>query len=493
LKWVRRLALIAAALLAAVLLLVAGAVLFLHTERGGRLASEQVLGRVSESISGTLEIGALQFRGSRLHLTDVVLRDPDGEVVARIDAVDVKIGPLALFRKTIHIESLRLVRPDLRIVQDERGTNLQRALEPREPRPDKPAQEGGGKSSMNVIVEDASAEGGRVEYEQRIAEGRTLALGGLELRAELSKLDAGDRLSATVSALGQLEQPRQGPVELKATLRGQGDRHTVDVDISVAGAELRANAVLNGAEDLQARVERLVLPPGAARAFLPDYPLAATVHGEANAARRGSRITGEAHLSAGKGRIDAKGDFDLEAFRSTGITVVANDVDLSELIPDGPKSQLRLTVEARGGGRSLEDAEGSVRIHAPPSKIGGSRFGPIRIDADASDGVVSLRKLDVRLPGLALTASGRASEQRVAIQGKLAAEDLGALGRTLAPGARVGPLPAARLWSTPCPRPETGLRHTGRAAAACGKCADRSSRCLRGAQREAAALPGAGH
>lgn len=438
-RWVRRVALGALALVVLALLIACAALVFLHTERGGRLARDQLLGPVNETLSGALEVGAVSVRGPRVVLTDVVLRDPDGEVVAEIDVVELKAGLGALFRKTVHVELLRLVRPGLYVVQDEEGTNLQRALEPREPKPDKPADaERKGERSMNVVVDALIVEDGRVTYEQRgAAAQRHVALDDLQLRSTLSLLDGGDDLSAELEARATLQEPHPGPLELRATASGEGERRTLQLDFSAAGGELAGGATLKGPEDFEARVERLLLPPELVRAFVPNYRLVAPLRGNGSATRTGKKIRGEVHLSGGSARIDGRGDFDLETFRSSGVQLDARDVDLSQLVEDGPKSDLHLSLEGRGGGRTVEAAEGSLRLHAPTSRIAGSRFGPIDIDAEANGGVLTLRKMDVQLPGVRLGASGQASEERVSLQGRLVAEDLAKLGKAF--GRLAGP------------------------------------------------------
>ena len=70
-------------------------------------------------------------------LTGIVLRDPDGAVVARVERLEVAIAPLSLLRRRVDLRVVAVERPRLWLVQDARGLNLARALavRPRAPAP----------------------------------------------------------------------------------------------------------------------------------------------------------------------------------------------------------------------------------------------------------------------------------------------------------------------------------------------------------------------
>ena len=102
--------------------------------------------RVSQALNGSVEIGAV--RGSLLSsstLHDIVLRNPRGTVVGRIDAVHLRYDLKGLWKKRLLIHSIEIVRPRLTLVQDADGQlNLTRLLSPGPPHrataPQKPSE-----------------------------------------------------------------------------------------------------------------------------------------------------------------------------------------------------------------------------------------------------------------------------------------------------------------------------------------------------------------
>jgi translocation and assembly module TamB len=121
--------------LAAVALLVGGAWAFLQTRWGGQAIRRFALPRVNAQLAGHLELGRFSFGGDRLTLNQVVLRDPSGVVVARVERIELAFSRLALLRRHLDIGQLSIVRPELWLVQDPDGLNLTRALAPRTPKP----------------------------------------------------------------------------------------------------------------------------------------------------------------------------------------------------------------------------------------------------------------------------------------------------------------------------------------------------------------------
>jgi hypothetical protein len=78
---------------------------------------------LSRAINGTIEVGAL--RGSLFSapvLQQVVVRDAEGAVVARIEEVRVSYELTSLIRGSLMIDAVEIVRPWMRIVQGPDGT-----------------------------------------------------------------------------------------------------------------------------------------------------------------------------------------------------------------------------------------------------------------------------------------------------------------------------------------------------------------------------------
>jgi hypothetical protein len=85
---------------------------------------------LSRAINGTIEVGAL--RGSLFSapvLQQVVMRDAEGAVVARIEEVRVSYELTSLIRGSLMIDAIEIVRPWMRIVQEPDGTlNISKLL-----------------------------------------------------------------------------------------------------------------------------------------------------------------------------------------------------------------------------------------------------------------------------------------------------------------------------------------------------------------------------
>ncbi|MES1209751.1 MAG: hypothetical protein ABUS79_27775, partial [Pseudomonadota bacterium] len=126
---------VAFAVLAVVFLAIGGLWIFAQSARGGDLIRRLAMREVNAKIAGRLSIDQLRFGGNRLGLGGVVLKDPDGGVVARVGDLDLRFATLALLHGRFQIDELRIDRPELRLLAGPRGSNLSRAVAGRQPAP----------------------------------------------------------------------------------------------------------------------------------------------------------------------------------------------------------------------------------------------------------------------------------------------------------------------------------------------------------------------
>jgi hypothetical protein len=125
-------------MIAAVVAVLLGAtMLVLQTRWGGERLRRQVVSRVNHQIQGGLAIGRLSFGGDRLIVWDVSLRDPDGREVAEVARAEVDFHILRLLREEVRVSAVVLESPRLLVESDSEGSNLSRALAPRQKAPAK--------------------------------------------------------------------------------------------------------------------------------------------------------------------------------------------------------------------------------------------------------------------------------------------------------------------------------------------------------------------
>ncbi|MES1209085.1 MAG: hypothetical protein ABUS79_24370, partial [Pseudomonadota bacterium] len=146
---------VAFAVLAIVFLAIGGLWIFAQSARGGDLIRRLAIRQVNAKIAGQLSIDQLRFGGNRVTLGGVVLKDPEGAVVARVADLDLRFATLALLHGRFQIDELRIDRPEVRLVAGPRGSNLSRAVASRQPAvtPAKPAPPKLGATGPGFVID----------------------------------------------------------------------------------------------------------------------------------------------------------------------------------------------------------------------------------------------------------------------------------------------------------------------------------------------------
>ncbi|HET7826067.1 MAG TPA: AsmA family protein, partial [Anaeromyxobacter sp.] len=431
-RWARRIALALLSVVGLAVLLVVAALAIVATPPGAERLRAFVVARANAAIEGKIAAGRLSLRGGHLLLEDVELRDPGGERVASAAVVEVRLRLLPLVRKRLDIALVRVDRPELRLRQDERGTNLEAAIAPRNPAPE-PQQESQG-SGVAVVLEELEIDHALVDLVQRSG-GAPLHVRVEGLAARGSASAVGSALAARLAVKGALRAPFEGPLDVSVDADGAGARKDARAAVALGTARLAAAAHRDAASHAAVRIESLVLPPEIVRAFSPSYPLRVPVSAKGEARRDGDALSLHLDAGAGSARARVDGDFDLAARRTRGATITVRHVDLAELA-GGVPSDVELMLVAEGGGTSASDLAGRVELRVPPAPMGKETMGPVHVLATAAGGEVRLTDLRIHVPGVRVEAGGRGSKERLAVGGTLVADDLSALGRTL--GALAG-------------------------------------------------------
>jgi len=255
-------------LLLLVVLLVVGVLVYVQTAGGSARVLAFGLRAANEALAGKLTAGKLEIHGGHIVLRDVTLETPEGERVAHVDLLEIRVGFLPLIRKTVHLSVVRIEHPELWLTADDEGMNLTRAVAARNPKPPQPSS---GPLPFTFVVDSFTLDRGAVRLVQgKGEEARRVALTNLELRAGgryAGPTGAFDgRLEGRASVSGML----QGPLQL--SVRGSGDEKALDaaVDLGLAGLVLKGSGTRKGSS-LQARLERLVVPPAVGRALTPSW------------------------------------------------------------------------------------------------------------------------------------------------------------------------------------------------------------------------------
>ena len=435
-RWLRWTLLSLLGLLGLVVVLVGGALIYVQTAPGSAKVLALGLRAANEALAGKLTVGALELHGGHIVLRDVTLRTPEGERVAHVDLLEVRVRILPLIGKTVYLEVVRIERPELWLEIDDRGMNLTRAVAARNPKPPEPSS---GPLPFTFVVDSLSLQRGSVRVVQGTGEeARKVAITGLGLRLSGRYAGPTGAFEAQLDGSGAVSGLLDGPLQL--AVRGKGDDRAreASVDLGLAGLVLRGSGAQRGTS-LQAKIGRLLVPPAVGRALTPAWTPKVPVELSGEGALDGDAAQAELKGRAGSAQLALQARGNVRAPSVEKGHLELRHVNLSQLLADGPVSDLGLTADLRGGGKSLETLTGAADLSMPPSEIRKATVGPVELHASADRGTYELRDLRAILPGVKVTGQGRGTAQAIKVALDVEAKDLTQLARTF------GSLSAAQL------------------------------------------------
>jgi translocation and assembly module TamB len=432
-RWLRIVGKALLALLAVLALAVGGALTYLRTERGGAWLLRAVVPRVNARIAGRLSVTSLRLRGWRLELRGVTLRTPEGEAVAEVAAVDVAARPLALLRRRLVIERVAIQRPALRLVRDQRGLNLQRALAPRLPPKPTVSKPRGSAPSLSMSLGALVVRDGVFDLRvRRPDDHRRFLVEAIALDGAAAYRAKSGNVEAWLRASARAEQPYPAPIALDLRAEGVAARGQVKLSGSAGRSVAALTLEAQNREAFDLNIDRLDIEPALVRALAPAAPgPGAPVAARGHVRRSGPTVTADLAVRAGAGRLRAELSMDPAAHQLRGLRLTGKSLDLAALLRDGPRSDLDLSVEAHGSGHDLASLRGELKLEVPPGRLDAMPAGPLRVHALAEPSRYRLVELLAELPGLALRGHGEASARTLRLEGRLEARDLAATRRAL--------------------------------------------------------------
>ena len=427
----------ALAVLALMALLVGTTLTALRTSWGGDLARRLGLSAVNNAIAGSVQIGAFSFAGDRLSLTDVVVREPNGQVVVRVRAIDVAFSPLSLLHQHVRIPRIKVVAPSLWLSQDPAGLNLSRALAPRVPSPKQAAPNRADHSTnaggMIVDVANLHVIDGALAF-QTADDGpprRRVQVASLNIAAAVHYEAGPSAFALSMRVDAMVKDPRPARFSLRVTGSGLGDRRAIDVQASLGASTLAAGARTDSATRGLLTLSRLHVTPEMVRAFLPDLALLVPVDVTAHVARDASIVTIDADVSTAAGDLNAHGTVDTGAARIQPFLLNATHVNLGRILAGLPPSNLSFTAAGDVSRQDARTLSGALVFDMPPGQVNGARVGPVVVRATASGGQFDVAELRAALPGITIVAHGPVGPDRFGLDVAVDAPDLALTSRTL--------------------------------------------------------------
>lgn len=455
-------------------LLVAGALTLARTAWGAERIRRFALPRVNAALAGgQVDVRRLGVAGNRIVVEGLTLRDPDGDLVARVVRVEVVFSPLALLRHRLELRTVTLDQPSLLVREDSTGeTNLARALATKgsdaSPRtrpsgssagPDRDTQ------GLSVELHTLAIRGGVVDLrDERAATApslRHMRIVDVVVQAG-GRYDGGDgAFTARLDLRGDATEPLQEPLVLlvsgQGVLRDQRPNGgaVVEVGVGDSGAHLTA-AVASAPRptpQAQARpaatgpivhatvdLDRARVLPALMRLLVPSSPIKAALTASGHATWNGATHMAAvwAKLGAANTTVAATASVDLQRRSIEGLSVRAQGIDLARLMTDGPLSDLSFSLDAHGRGQTLADLRGAATFAMPRGRLGGYAIGPVRLRANADHGRYKVMDLLAIMPGFRITGAGEARSDTVAFRGAVDLRDLGVAVSSVTAGKSYG-------------------------------------------------------
>ncbi|HEU4579154.1 MAG TPA: translocation/assembly module TamB domain-containing protein [Polyangiaceae bacterium] len=396
-----------------VILLLTIALVSINLPPVSRFVSAKVNAALQPTFQGQLllrKLGHVDLGG--VSSAELEVLDPAGRRVLSARGVDVRLfWPVVAYHAAIGSDPLRIsiehagVRElDVTLIDDGTGTpTLAHAFEPREPKPPDPDAAQTSVEVAEVTLERARIAGSLASLPQVDAELSNLRArlrtdaAGLALTLENLDLDARqlptvDRVSGKLT--GEVTLPAEpaaapAPAAGGPVARGAGSRDdAIQTEVhalrpaplerlvqlafagQIAGSGAHAQVRLSG-EQLLAKLDAAELTPDTLRQMAPALAPQAPVALKAKVEGQLQDLGVEAQVKQARSRLNARGRLkrDGENTHAT-LRLDAAAVDLAQLLPDVPRTQIELAADA-----SLDSAtggsRGSYRLVSEGSRVAG--------------------------------------------------------------------------------------------------------------------------
>ncbi len=212
-RWTKRIVL---GLVVLIVLVVVGAVAFIHTDSGREVVRVKVEDQLQNTFTGGATIGKLE--GSPfgdLVLRDFVINGPDGKPAITIGTLRTHIRIFDLLKKDIRLDHLILDKVDAHLKQNADGTyQIAKLIKPS---PDT------GVSKWTIVLPKVQVRDARVMLETRDAELKTVNLDDVAIEASALLPLEGDAKNAALSLAGTWRE-RKAPIEIAAAIVDDGSK-----------------------------------------------------------------------------------------------------------------------------------------------------------------------------------------------------------------------------------------------------------------------------
>ncbi len=369
-RWVKRIALGLAAL---IVLVVVGAVAFIHTDYGRETVRQQVEKQLQSTFVGGATIGKLE--GSPfgdLVLQDFVINGPDGKPAIKIGTLRTHIRLFDLLKHDIRLDHLMLDRVDVALKRDPDGTyQIAKLIKPSDT-----------KSTWTIVLPVVRVRDAHVMLETADPEIKTVNLDGVTIDGSALLPPDGAR-SASLVVAGSWRE-RKAAFEISSSVADDGSRVVAPAlkavlgGVSLSGNNLSITRRPDHAPLIEGLVHILARRADVAaldaRATLPDdieLSLNATVDGGQKATLSGSlgptEITGaiSADLDARHvaGRLTS-GDLDLARLTAGKVIAVVGATADFDIVPGATGELPTATLDVVGHGTYQDLPRSDFKIHA---------------------------------------------------------------------------------------------------------------------------------
>ena len=363
--------------------------------------------RLSQRLNGSLAVGALQ--GSLLSapsLVDVVVRDPAGAVVARVDAIRLRYRPASLLGGRLVVHDVEMIRPDLVLTQAPDGTvNLSRLL----PTASEPADAAGSWAPpVSVRIEHLRIKDGS----SRLAFGFLKGVGAIsDLQVSLAGYADHTGVHVTIQDVAAQTHPaRVNLAGLRGSLHAAPGQFRIE-QLQLRTENTRADVSLDlpgGPHPLRFSARLHPLDVTEIGRLLADDTLRGELRLELHASGPANDLSLDADVRAEAGQVTFQGRVDTAASpqRYRG-TLTVHRLDLAALADrEALKSDLNMVLEVDGKGLSAHTLEGRLNVSIQPSHVGDITLGRSQIRIAAQSQRLRVEAFELNSSLAVLTVGG---------------------------------------------------------------------------------------